>query len=58
MVRRKNNRYFAKLAGGQGSNLMSTVVNANGLATCPETSSRMVPGEKILVEIFDWAEIE
>ena len=31
--------------------------NANGLATCPETSSRMVPGEKISVEIFDWAEI-
>jgi molybdopterin biosynthesis enzyme len=56
-VYKKNNQYFAKLAGGQGSNLMSTVVNANGLATCPETSSRMVPGEKISVEIFDWAEI-
>ena len=57
LVYKKNNQYFAKLAGGQGSNLMSTVVNANGLATCPETSSHMVPGEKISVEIFDWAEI-
>ena len=57
LVYRKNNQYFAKLAGKQGSNLMSTVVNANGLATCPETSLCMMPGEKISVEIFDWSDI-
>ena len=46
-------QYRAQLAGSQGSNILSTLANSNGLAICPETVSSLPAGSKVIVELID-----
>lgn len=56
IVSSRDGRYYAKLTGPQGSNLLTSMVKANGLAICPESTQEMRPGEKAEVILLDWPE--
>jgi molybdopterin molybdotransferase len=56
IVYSREGRYYAKLTGPQGSNLLTSMVKANGLAICPENTQEMRPGEKTEVILLDWPE--
>ena len=56
IVYSREGRYYAKLTGPQGSNLLTSMVKANGLAICPESTQEMRPGEKAEVILLDWPE--
>jgi molybdopterin molybdotransferase len=45
---------YAKLTGAQGSNLLTSMVAAHGLAICNENQPRLEVGEKVVVELMDW----
>ena len=42
-------QYRAQLAGSQGSNILSTLANSNGLAICPETEAHCLQDQKLLL---------
>ncbi|MCC6793355.1 MAG: molybdopterin molybdotransferase MoeA [Thermomicrobiales bacterium] len=46
--------YEARLAGTQGSALLSTLANADGLLVIPETMDHVAPGTLLPVELPDW----
>lgn len=48
--------YYANPTGPQGSNILTSMVKANGLAICPEDQSRIDPGQTVLVKALDWNE--
>jgi len=54
-ILRKNQdgQYEAHLAGSQGSNILTTLAKANGLAICPETVSLLPAGSNVVVELID-----
>lgn len=58
IVNEKNGKYYAKLTGPQGSNVLTSMTKANGLAICDETVSAMRVGDITKVEMLDWEEIE
>ena len=45
-VRWRNGTYYAKPAGPQGSNILTSMARANGLAICPENLSSKKSGRK------------
>jgi molybdopterin molybdotransferase len=47
-----NGEYTAKLSGPQGSNVLTAMARANGLAICPEDINRLEPGSKVRVELL------
>ena len=48
--------YYAKLTGHQSSNLLTSMVRANGLAICPEDVQKKDAGEMVTVQMIDWPE--
>ncbi|MFL2640198.1 MAG: gephyrin-like molybdotransferase Glp [Dehalococcoidia bacterium] len=54
-VVRKNSdgTYGARLAGSQGSNILTTLAKSNGLAICPENVKELPAGSKVIVELID-----
>lgn len=56
VVRRQNGAYHAELTGDQGSNLLTSMARANGLAICPEDLPRKDAGELVEVQMLDWTE--
>lgn len=44
----------ARLTGAQGSNLLTSMVLAHGLAICHEDSPRREAGETVTVQLLDW----
>ena len=56
VVRRDNGAYRAKLTGDQGSNLLTSMARANGLAICPEDLPLKDAGESVDVQMLDWTE--
>ena len=44
----------ARPTGGQGSNLLTSLVLADGLAICPEDLPGLVAGDRVAVELLDW----
>lgn len=58
IVNEKNGKYYAKLTGPQGSNVLTSMTKANGLAICDETVCAMRVGDITKVEMLDWEEIE
>lgn len=46
--------YRARSTGSQSSNVLTSMVAANGLAICPDDVARMEPGEMITVQMLDW----
>ena len=56
VVRRENGAYRASLTGDQGSNLLTSMARANGLAICPEDLPVKEAGETVQVQMLDWTE--
>ena len=54
VVSKRGGRYYARPTGNQGSNLLTSMVHANGLAICPEDQTRKQAGEKVTVQMLDW----
>lgn len=56
IVTRKDNVIHARLTGHQGSNILTSMVQANGLAICPETVQNINAGDLVDVQMLDWPE--
>ena len=56
IVTKRNGTYYARLTGHQSSNLLTSMVRANGLAICPEDLPEKKAGEKVEVVMLDWPE--
>ena len=56
IIRRENGVYRASLTGEQGSNLLTSMARANGLAICPENIPVKQAGETVQVQMLDWGE--
>lgn len=56
IVDKKGDRYYARLTGPQGSGILSSVLNANGLAVIPEEIQEVKPGTDIKVMMLNWDE--
>jgi molybdopterin molybdotransferase len=57
-VSRRGGEYFARLAGPQGSGILTSMAKANGLAVIPETTREVEPGDAVEVMMFDWDDVE
>jgi len=56
VVTKEDGVYFAEPTGPQGSNIMMSLVYANGLAVCPEDIDKMDAGQTVSVKMLDWNE--
>ncbi|MBA7615272.1 Molybdopterin molybdenumtransferase [subsurface metagenome] len=56
MVRREGDRYYARVSGPQGSGILTSMAQANGLAIVPEDVVAVEEGEMIQVLMLDWRE--
>ncbi len=52
----EDGRWWASLTGPQGSNLLTSMARANGLAICPEDLDEMPAGAEVDVQMLDWPE--
>ncbi len=48
--------YYANPTGPQGSNILTSMAKANGLAVCPEDQETAAAGEEVWVNMLDWNE--
>ena len=55
-VKRRNGTYYAKPAGPQGSNILTSMSRANGLAICPENLATKRAGDRVRIIMLDWNE--
>jgi molybdopterin molybdotransferase len=51
-----NGTYYANPTGPQGSNILTSMARANGLAICPEDQPKMETGQRVRVKMLDWNE--
>jgi molybdopterin molybdotransferase len=58
IVDSREGEYFAKLTGSQGSGILTSMANANGLAVIPETTEKVEPGDAVEVVMLDWNEFQ
>ncbi len=56
VVRKSNDRYYAKLTGPQGSGILTSMTQANGLAIIPEDVPLVTEGDVVQVQMLDWSE--
>ena len=56
VVRREGDRYYAQTRGPQGSGILTSMTQANGLAIVPEDVAAVEEGEMIQVLMLDWRE--
>ena len=56
VVIKENGTFYASLTGPQGSNILTSMAKANGLAICPEDVGEMRAGEPADVQMLDWPE--
>ena len=56
VITKRNGTYHARLTGDQGSNLLTSMAGANGLAVCPEDLPMKKAGEVVEVLMLDWPE--
>jgi len=55
-VTQRDGRYFACLVGSQGSGILTSMAQANGLMIVPEDKSAIEVGEEVQVQMLDWNE--
>ena len=55
-VTKRDGTYYANPTGPQGSNILTSMSKANGLAICPEDVPEMQAEEKVRVKMLDWNE--
>ena len=53
-LERRDSQIHARLTGAQGSNLLTSVAEADGLAICPEQQTSREAGTEVVVELLDW----
>jgi molybdopterin molybdotransferase len=51
---KRDGKYFAKLTGSQGSGILTSMSQADGLAVIPETVPEVDPGTEVRVMVLDW----
>ncbi len=56
VVTKRDGTYYARLTGAQGSNVLTSMSRANGLAICPEDVPIMEKGQRVQVQMLDWDE--
>lgn len=56
VVTKGGDRYIAHSAGGQGSNILSALVNANALVIVPEGAMAVPAGSVVKAWMLDWPE--
>ncbi len=55
-VTRRDGNYYANPTGPQGSNILTSMSRANGLAICPEDVPAMEAGQTVKVKMLNWNE--
>jgi len=55
-VTRKDGMYYANPVGPQGSNILTSMSKANGLAVCPDNLPSKGAGEQVQIIMLDWNE--
>jgi|SRR5437660_1142018 len=53
-----DNHFIARTTGNQGSNIMTSLLNANALVIVPEGGATIAPGETAKAIMLDWPEVE
>jgi len=53
----RDNHFIARTTGNQGSNIMTSLLNANALVIVPEGGVTIAPGEMAKAIMLDWQEI-
>lgn len=53
----RDGRFVARTTGNQGSNIMTSLLNANALVIVPEGGAEIKPGESAKALMLDWPEI-
>jgi molybdopterin molybdotransferase len=56
MLEERKGEYFARLTGDQGSGILLSMVQAQGLAIIPEDVNHLPAGERVQVMMLDWPE--
>ncbi|MFC1956096.1 gephyrin-like molybdotransferase Glp [Chloroflexota bacterium] len=56
IVKKRNGHYFAQPTGPQGSGILTSMSQANGLAIVPEDKAKAKKGETVQVIMLDWNE--
>ena len=52
----KDGTYFANPTGPQGSNILTSMSRANGLAICPADETSKAAGDRVQIIMLDWNE--
>jgi molybdopterin molybdotransferase len=55
-VTRRSGQYRASLTGPQGSGILTSMAEADGLAVIPESSKGVKAGDMVEVQMLDWGE--
>lgn len=55
-IDKRGGLYYAHLTGPQGSNVLTSMAKAQGLAICPENTPKLSPGQKVRVLMLYWPE--
>jgi molybdopterin molybdotransferase len=53
-VRRDNGEYVARVTGPQGSGILTSMTQANGLMIVPEDTPEVSIGDEVTVQMLDW----
>ena len=56
MIEERSSKYFARLTGDQGSGILLSMVQAQGLAVIPEDVDHLPAGARVQVMMLDWPE--
>lgn len=56
VVEKRGGQYFARLTGPQGSGILTSMSQANGLVIIPEDKTEVKAGEVVKVMMLDWNE--
>lgn len=56
-VERRDGRYFARTTGNQGSNILTSLLDANAFIVVPEGGSVIRPGERAQAMMLEWPEV-
>jgi molybdopterin molybdotransferase len=56
IVSQRGGRYHARTTGEQGSGVLTSMSNANGLAIVPEGTYQVEAGSEVVVQMLDWPE--
>ncbi|MFC1993761.1 gephyrin-like molybdotransferase Glp [Chloroflexota bacterium] len=55
-VEERQGQYFAQVTGPQGSGILTSMAQANGLMIVPEDVSFVEEGDKVCVQMLDWSQ--